>query len=291
MANQIAVRAHASPGDEIVLERGSHVLNFEAGAAGALSGVAFWPIDGTRGVLAPDAVQRAIRPAVPHCPRTAAVWVENTHNLAGGSVWPQDDLDDVAAVAHDAGLPLHLDGARIWNASVVTGMSPARIARGADSVSVCMSKGLGAPVGSLIVGTAEFIRRCWIYRKRFGGGMRQSGLLAAGALYGLEHHLPLLAEDHANARFLAERLAALPNVSVDLEATQTNIVVFDVGAAGRTPTELAVELDKHGVRVVPFTATALRAVTHLDVSRADVERAAGVLAGVLTGAPVPAAES
>jgi len=290
MANQIAVRAHASPGDEIVLERGSHVLNFEAGAAGALSGVGFWPIDGTRGILDPDDVRRAIRPRVPHCPRTAAVWAENTHNLAGGSVWPQDAFDAVAAVAHDAGLPLHLDGARIWNASVASGTPPARIAREADSVSVCMSKGLGGPVGSLIAGTAEFIEGCWVHRKRFGGGMRQSGLLAAAALYGLEHHLPRLAEDHANARLLAERLAALPNVAVDLDATQTNIVVFDVSATGRAPADIAAEAETHGVRVVVFTSTALRAVTHLDASRADVERAADVLTGVLTGGPVPAVE-
>ncbi|MBZ0269454.1 DegT/DnrJ/EryC1/StrS family aminotransferase [bacterium] len=290
MANQIAVRAHASPGDEIILERGSHVLNFEAGAATALSGVTFWPIDGTRGVLDPDEVKRAIRPGVRHCPRTAAVWLENTHNLAGGSVWPQDALDAVAAVTHDAGLPLHLDGARIWNASVAAGTSPARIARDADSVSVCMSKGLGAPVGSLIVGTAKFIEGCWIYRKRLGGGMRQSGLLAAAALYGLEHHMSLLAADHANARLLGERLAALPNVAVDLDATQTNIVVFDVSATGRTPADIAAEAETHGVRVVVFTPTALRAVTHLDASHADVERAARVLTGVLTGGSVPAME-
>jgi len=291
MANQIAVRAHAAPGSEIILDRGSHVLNFEAGASPALSGVSFHPLDGVRGILDPDAVARAIRPPVPHCPRTAAVWVENTHNLAGGSVWPQETLEAVAEVAHDAGLPLHLDGARIWNAAVASGSTPAEIARPADSVSVCMSKGLGAPVGSLIAGTGELIRGCWVHRKRMGGGMRQSGLLAAGALYGLDHHYERLAEDHANARLLAERLAAVPTVRVDLEATQTNIVVFDVSDTGHAPTALAPRLEEHGVRVVPFGATTLRAVTHLDVTREDVIRAADVIVGVLTGAPLPAAGS
>jgi threonine aldolase len=290
MANQIAVRAHAAPGTEIILERGSHVLNFEAGASPALSGVSFHPLDGVRGILDPDAVARAIRPAVPHCPQTAGVWVENTHNLAGGSVWPQEQLDAVAEVAHDAGLPLHLDGARIWNAAVATGSTPERIARHADSVSVCMSKGLGAPVGSLVVGSAELMEECWVHRKRFGGGMRQSGLLAAAGLYGLEHHYDRLAEDHANARLLAERLDALPTVVVDLDATQTNIVVFDVAAAGRAPGELAAELEKHGVRVVPFGATTLRAVTHLDVTREDVLAAADVIVGVLAGSPASARE-
>lgn len=281
MANQISVRAHCPPGGEIILERGSHVLNFEAGAAAALSGASFFALDGSRGTFDPDAVRRAIRPSVPHCPQTALVWAENTHNLAGGSVWPQATLDAVAGVAHEAGVPFHLDGARIWNAAVANGLSPARIARDADSVSVCMSKALGAPVGSLVAGTKKLIEGCWVHRKRFGGGMRQSGILAAAALYGLDHHQARLPEDHANARLLAERLAALPGVRVDLEATQTNIVVFDVAGTGREPVELAKQVASRGVLVVPFGATTLRAVTHFDVSREDVARAADVLGEIL----------
>lgn len=282
MANQIAVRAHCPPGAEVILDRGAHVLNFEAGAAAAISGVSLQPLDVPRGILDPDGVRRAIRPPVPHCPRTALVWAENTHNLAGGNVWPQDALDAVAAVAHEAGLPFHLDGARIWNASAATGDSPARIARDADSVSVALSKGLGAPVGSLVAGTRAFIDGCWVHRKRFGGGMRQSGILAAAGLWALDHHVDRLGEDHANARWLAEQLAKLPGVRVDLEATRTNIVVFDVAGTGRAPGELAKEADAAGVKVVPFGATTLRAVTHLDVTRADVEHAAALLADVLT---------
>jgi threonine aldolase len=287
MANQIAVRAHCPPGSEIILDRGSHVLNFEAGA-GALSGAGFFPLDGVRGVLDPAQVRRAIRPRVPHCPQTALVWAENTHNLAGGSVWPQEILDAVAAVAHEAGLPCHVDGARIWNASAATGLAPSRIARDADTVSVCMSKGLGAPVGSLVVGSARFIEGCWVHRKRMGGGMRQSGILAAAALHGLEHHAARLGEDHANARLLAERLAALPNVRVDLEATQSNIVVFDVSATGRSPQEIAAKTAERGVKIVAIGVTALRAVTHLDVTRADVVAAADVLTDVLAAAPTRA---
>ena len=281
MANQIAVRAHCPPGSEVILDRGSHVLNFEAGASAALSGVAFQPLDGTRGILDPDEVRRAVRPPVPHCPQTSLVWAENTHNLAGGNVWPQDTLDAVVAVATDAGLPFHLDGARIWNAAAATGLSPARIARDADSVSVCISKGLGAPVGSLVAGTRRFIDGCWVHRKRFGGGMRQSGILAAAGLWALDHHVDRLGEDHANARWLAEQLAKLPGIRVDLAATVTNIIVFDVAATGRTPVDLAKSAEAAGVKVVPFGATTLRAVTHLDVTRADVERAAAVLTSVL----------
>ncbi len=288
MANQIAVRLHSQPGNEVILDRGSHVLNFEAGAAHLLWGVGFVPLDGDRGFLDPDAVRTAVRPAVPHLPRTALVWAENTHNTAGGSIWPIEQLDAVADVAHDADLPFHLDGARIWNASVASGETCERIARSADTVSVCMSKGLGAPVGSLIAGSAEAMERAWTVRKQMGGGMRQSGLLAAAALYGLDHHIELLAADHDNARLLGERLAAISGVAVDLAATQTNIVVFDIADIGRDPIEVAGACEARGVRLVPFGGARLRAVTHLDVDRDDVLFAAGVIEAVLAGAEVNA---
>ena len=291
MANQISVRAHARPGSEIVLEQSSHVLLYEAGAASALSGVSFFPIPGVRGTFEPEQVEVAIRPPVAHCPQTALVWAENTHNSAGGSIWPRAQLERVAAVAKSRGLPFHLDGARIWNASVATGEPPAAIAACADTISVCMSKGLGAPVGSLVVGGRAFIDGCWVIRKQFGGGMRQSGILAAAALYGLEHHLDRLAEDHTNARRLAERLAAVSGVAVDLDATQTNIVVFDVAETGLDPIALAKLAEARGVLVVPFGATRLRAVTHLDVSANDVDRAGDVLAEIAGRAPARGAAS
>jgi len=280
MANQVCVRVHCPPGTEIVLERGSHVLCFEAGAP-MLAGVGTYPLDGERGVLDPAEVARAIRPKSPHLPRTALVWAENTHNTAGGTVWPLDRLDACAAVARDAGLPFHVDGARIWNAAVASGETPARIAKSADTVSVCLSKGLGAPVGSLVVGSAAFVERAWIVRKQMGGGMRQSGLLAAAGLYALDHHLGRLAEDHANARLLAERLAGLPGARVDLAAVHTNIVLIDVAGARRDPGEIVAEAERRGVRIVPLGRTVLRATTHLDVTRDDVARAADVLAEVL----------
>jgi len=284
MANQICIRAHAAPGTEVILDRWSHVYNFEAGASPALWGAGFFPLEGRRGVLDPQDVRRAIRPPVAHVPRTALVWAENSHNYAGGNVWPLAALDDVAAVAHEAGLPFHLDGARIWNAAAATGETPARIARSADSVSVCMSKGLGAPVGSLVVGSRALIEKSWVTRKQMGGGMRQSGVLAAAGLWALDHNLPRLADDHANARVLAERLASVEGVDVDLEATRTNIVVFDVAKTGKSPLEIVARAAERGVLVVAFGPTRVRAVTHLDVDRAGVERAADVLTELLARA-------
>jgi threonine aldolase len=287
MSNQIAIRLHCAPGSEVILHRGSHVLNYEAGAPAAVSGVGVHPLDGEHGFLDPVAVKSAIRPSFPHLPPTGLIWAENTHNTAGGTVWPLDRLDAVAAVAHDAGLPFHLDGARIWNASVACGETPARIAREADTITVCMSKGLGAPVGSLLVGPAELLKRGWTIRQQMGGGMRQSGILAAAALHALDHHFPKLAVDHANARVLAEQLSKLPGISIDLAAMRTNIVIFDVARTGRDPTELASALEERGVLVVPFGGTRLRAVTHLDVTTDDVRRAAGILSDVLVARAIP----
>lgn len=281
MANQISIRVHAQPGTEVVLERWSHVANFEAGASPALWGVGFYALDGHRGILDPDDVRRAIRPPVRHVPRTALVWAETSHNYAGGNVWRPEQLDAVARVAHDAALPFHLDGARLWNAAVACGATPARVAASADSVSVCMSKALGAPVGSLVAGSRELIERAWTIRKQMGGGMRQSGVLAAAGLWGLEHNLARLAEDHANARILAESLARLEGVEVDLEATKTNIVVFDVAGTGRAPAAILRDAEARGVLLVPFGPTRLRGVTHLDVSRDDVVTAVDVITEAL----------
>lgn len=281
MANQISIRGHATPGTEVIADRWSHVLNFEAGASAALWGVAFCPLDGTRGILSAQAVREAIRPPVAHVPRTSLVWVENSHNYAGGNVWEVGELDAVAKVAHDAGIPLHLDGARVWNAAVALGVTPAAVAASADTVTVCMSKGLGAPVGSLVAGPRSFIERCWVIRKQMGGGMRQSGILAAAALYGLESNMSRLAEDHANARFLAEKLSQVEGVSIDLEAARTNIVVFDVARLGTSPLEIVSRCSKEGLLLVPFGPTRVRAVTHLDVDRTGVERAWNILSDVL----------
>jgi threonine aldolase len=276
MANQISVRRHCPPGSEVILDRGSHILNYEAGATFVLSGVGFFPLDGERGLLDPDAVRDAIRPPVRYLPQTALILAENTHNSAGGTVWPLARLNEIGEIAREAGLPFHLDGARIWNAAAATGDTPADIAAPADSITVSISKGLGAPVGSLVVGSHDFIDGCWAIRRQLGGAMRQSGVLAAAGLYGLDHHLPRLQEDHTNARSLAERLNALPGVSVDLDATQTNIVIFDVAGAGRGAEEVTAECERRGVLICPFGPTLLRAVTHLDIDRSDIDRAGRV---------------
>jgi threonine aldolase len=280
MANQISVRAHCPPGGEVVVERGSHVLNFEAGAAAALSGVAFFALDGTRGIFEPDAVRRAIHPAFPTVrrPRSCGRRTRTTspEGASGRRTrWtrspasPTKRVSRSISTARGSGTPP--------SRRVVTGAHRARRGLGVG----LHVEGLGAPVGSLVVGAKKFIEGCWVHRKRMGGGMRQSGILAAAGLFGLDHHQSRLAEDHANARFLGERLAALPGVRVDLEATQTNIVVFDVAGTGRTPGELATQAASRDVLVVPFGATTLRAVTHLDVDRSGVERAADVLAEIL----------
>ncbi|MDP6529601.1 MAG: GntG family PLP-dependent aldolase [Gemmatimonadota bacterium] len=281
MANQAAIACHVRPGDEVILERNSHVLLFEAGAAAALSGASLLPLDGDCGLLSVDAVRASIRPPFPHNPRTALLWLENTHNAAGGTVWPLDRLAALHALARDAGLGLHLDGARIWNAAVAQGTEPAEIAAHADTVSVCMSKGLGAPVGSLLAGPTEFVERAWIARKRMGGGMRQSGLLAAAALYALEHHLPRLAEDHANARCFAEAIAGVAGVEIDPESVETNIAIFDIARSGLDPSAFAEDLAARGVLVIPIGGTRVRAVTHFDVTRENVRHAAACVAEVL----------
>ncbi len=226
MTNQVAVRTWTEPGDEIIIEAGAHTYFFESGGPAALSGVMCRLIQGERGLFTADQVRAVLRPANEHFPRTRLVCVENTHNRGGGTVWPLRQVAEVAAVAREAGLKVHLDGARLWNASVAAGVPEKDYAAHFDSASVCFSKGLGAPVGSALAGTREFIARARRFRKMFGGGMRQAGIIAAGALYALEHHRERLAEDHANARRLAEGLAGLAGIEIDPATVETNIVVF-----------------------------------------------------------------
>jgi threonine aldolase len=214
-------------------------------------------------------VRAVLRPANEHFPRTRLVCVENTHNRGGGTVWPIRQVAEVAAVAREAGLKVHLDGARLWNASVAAGVPEKDYAAHFDSVSVCFSKGLGAPVGSALAGTREFIARARRFRKMFGGGMRQAGIIAAGALYALEHHRERLAEDHANARRLAEGLARLAGLEIDPATVETNIVVFLV--TGMPAPRLIERMGKVGVLMLARDSTSIRAVTNLDVTRAQIE--------------------
>ena len=269
MTNQVAVRTWTEPGDEIIIEAGAHTYFFESGGPAALSGVMCRLIQGERGLFTADQVRAVLRPANEHFPRTRLVCVENTHNRGGGTVWPIRQVAEVAAVAREAGLRVHLDGARLWNASVAAGVPEKDYAAHFDSVSVCFSKGLGAPVGSALAGTREFIARARRFRKMFGGGMRQAGIIAAGALYALEHHRERLAEDHANARRLAEGLAGLAGIEIDPATVETNIVVFLV--TGMPAPRLIERMGKVGVLMLARDSTSIRAVTNLDVTRAQIE--------------------
>ncbi len=275
MANQVALRSWTRPGDAILVGRGAHVFMYESGGAAALSGTQPVTI-GEDGLFTAEEVQRSIYPSDDHYARTSLVCVENTHNSSGGRIFPLDEQKQIARVAHDAGLRIHLDGARLFNAVVATGVSAAELAAQFDSVSFCLSKGLGAPVGSLVCGDSEFIRRAHRYRKMFGGGMRQAGILAAAGIVALEHNVKRLDDDHQNARRFAERLRELPGAELVREP-ETNIVLFrvpDVAAFVSATRE-------RGVWINPIGPSVLRAVFHLDVDREAVDHALEVLAEVL----------
>jgi len=273
MANQLAIKSHTQPGDEVIIETTSHPYNFEGGASAALSGIQFNCLQGIRGILEPSQIEEAIRPDDHHFPVTRLVCLENTHNRGGGSIYPIERIAEISRLARSKGLLVHLDGARLWNASVATGIKPHEYAQWADSVSVCLSKGLGAPVGSLVAGSRTFIERVHRFRKMFGGGMRQVGIIAAAGIYALDHHIERLKEDHQKAKHLALGLHEIQGVSIDPECVETNIVIFDIAEMGMTATQVRDEMKKKGVLIHPFGRTQIRLVTHLDVSKEDIETA------------------
>lgn len=277
MANQTAIRAQTEGGDEIIAHADSHIYHYEAGAPAGLSGCSLRLLPGDGGVFDANAVRSAIRPPDSHFPQSRLVLIENTHNRGGGTVWPVEKIRAIRAVADDCGLRMHLDGARLMNACVATGLSPTTYADYFDTVSMCFSKGLGAPVGSIVAGTKETIRRVHRFRKMFGGGMRQSGLLAAAAIYALDNHVDRLAEDHANAKRLALSIANMTGVRVDLNSVQTNIVYFDLLEGVGTAKWLCDVLREQGVWMMAIGQQRIRAVTHLDVSSAGIDTAIAVL--------------
>lgn len=281
MANQLAIKAHTQPGDEVILEASSHPFNFEGGAGAVLSGVQFNCLQGVRGQVEASQVEGAIRPLDHHFAVTKLVCLENTHNRGGGSVYPLKKLALISKLAKSRGLQVHLDGARLWNASVASGIKPKEYAKWADSVSVCLSKGLGAPVGSLVAGSAVFIDRVHRFRKMFGGGMRQAGILAAAALYALDHHIKRLQEDHMNAKRLASGLLGMKGVSVNPDEVETNIVIFDVSAGRMTAQQVSEAMKKQGVLIHAVNKKLIRLVTHLDVSSADIEKTLKIFKSVL----------
>ena len=279
-ANQTGIALLASPGTELLLEANAHLVHYELAGVAANWGVQIRPVASPDGLLTAELVRAALRPQSPHLPRVAAVAVENTHNAAGGKVMAPDVMDGIVATARTARLPVHLDGARLWNAAAALAVPPARLTRGAATVMVSLSKGLGCPVGSCLAFAREIERaRAWEIRKRLGGGMRQSGILAAAGLYALEHNLDRLAEDHANARLLAERLSDCP--AVRPSCAESNIVMIDLVREDQPADVVIPRLALAGVLVVPFGARRLRAVTHLDVSHDDVVLAAQVIGSAL----------
>ena len=279
MANQVAIRGHTQPGDEILVEANAHLYYYECGAPAALSGAMCRCLSGQRGIFTGADVEASLRPADQHFPRTRLVCLENTHNRGGGKVWSIGQIQDVAAAARKHGLQLHLDGARLWNASVASGIPERDYAAHFDTVSVCFSKGLGAPVGSALVGPKGFIERARRFRKMFGGGMRQAGIIAAGALFALRHHRARLAEDHANAKALASGLAAVSGLEADPAEVETNMVRFRVRSLPAQ--QLVDSLRAQGVLVLAVGPDTIRAVTSLMVSADDIQAAVAMIARVL----------
>ena len=274
MGNQIAVKLHTRPGQEVIIEERGHIFNYEMGGPAAISSVMMRPVksqDGS-GHLTWDEIASALHVDLPYYTSpTGLICLENTHNFAGGSVMSADHCADVCHRAHALGLPVHMDGARIFNASVALDTTVSELTRNCNSVQFCLSKGLGAPVGSMLLGTKDFIDEARIWRKRLGGGMRQAGILAAAGLIAFEESPKRLREDHANARQLAEGIAEIPGIELDLEKVVTNIVIFDISGTGKTSGEICSQLKEQGILVIGF-GTAIRMVTHCDVSREGIEK-------------------
>ncbi len=272
MGNQICLRVHTRSGDEVIAEGRSHIFNLESGAAAGLSGIQILPVPAVRGLLTVEQIRSAIRErGNVHYAPTALVCLENTHNWAGGVVYSVERVRQIRAFVQSEGLPLHLDGARLFNAAVAVGVAPKCYGVLFDSASVCLSKGLGAPMGSMIVGSPDFIVRARRYRKMFGGGLRQVGYMAAAALYALDHHVERLAEDHRRAGRLALGLAEVPGLDLDLEAIQTNIVIFDVGNTGIPSAAFTDYLQQAGILASTFGPNRVRFVTHLHITDLAIE--------------------
>jgi len=282
MCNEIALRVHARPGEEVIAHHSAHPIHFETGGPGALAGVNMRAVDGPRGQFDAAAVEAAVRQPSRYAPRSRLVWVEQTSNMGGGSVWPLERIEAVTAVARRHGLATHMDGARLMNAVVASGISARDYAATFDSAWIDFTKGLGAPVGAALAGPRAFIDEAWRCKQQMGGAMRQAGIIAAGGIWALRHHVKRLAEDHANARRLAEGLARLPGVSLDPQTIDTNIVFFELTGSLVAPVACERMLAR-GVRMGALGARTIRAVTHLDVDAGAIERALAVARDVFTG--------
>jgi threonine aldolase len=290
MGNTIGIKVQTSHGQEVICEARAHILNYELSMLAWFSGCVARPVAAEKGILRWKQIQPEIRALGPHCAPTGAISIENTSNMAGGTVYPLEVIHEICDGAHALGLKVHMDGARVFNASESCGVPVRDLVAKTDTVMFCLSKALGAPVGSMLAGTAETIARARLYRKRLGGGMRQAGVLAAAGLIALEDTPKKLAEDHDNARFLAEKLAGIRGIKVDAATVQSNIVIFDVSGTGMASAEVSAALKQRGVLINGINPRQMRAVTHYDVDRAACRRAIEALAEVAS-APATAAKA
>jgi threonine aldolase len=276
MGNQICLNVLTNPGDEVICEKDAHIFNYESGSPAALSGIQLHPVEGKNGVISTEQVEPLIRPlSAYYMPRTKVIAIENTHNRAGGTIYPREKIVEMKELVKKHNLLFHLDGARIWNASVATGISFKEYASHFDSVSCCFSKGLGAPVGSIIAGTKDFIKEAYRVRKAWGGGMRQSGILAAAALYALQNNVERLSEDHKKAKILAKAINENPNLKIDLSSVHTNILIFKPLKMGVD--EAIMRCKEEGLLLIIGRVDSLRAVAHLDVSFEEINLAKKII--------------
>ncbi len=280
MSNQVALKTLSEPGWEIICERECHIVNYETGGPAVHSSLMINMLTTERGVMTAEEIEASVRPDNIHIPITKIVAIENTHNGHGGTIYPLEEILKIKKVADKHNLLMHLDGARLWNAHVATGIPLSDWVAPFDSVSVCFSKGLGAPIGSMILGSRKFIEKARRNRKLFGGAMRQVGIVAAAAIYALDNNMKRLADDHANARFLAGGLNNIKGLDIDMSRVQTNIIIADISKTGKNPAEVASLLAENGVLSVPFGPTTIRFVTHLDVSREECEKAVDIISGL-----------
>jgi threonine aldolase len=286
MGNTIGVKVHTQHGQEVICEARAHVLNYELAMIAWFSGCVARPIYADGGILSWSKIKTEIRPLGPHCAPTGLIEIENTHNMGGGTVYPLDTIREICDGAHEMGLKVHMDGARVFNAAQALGVRVQEIVAPVDTVMFCLSKALGAPVGSMLAGTRDDMARARLYRKRLGGGMRQAGVLASAGLIALEDHPRLLARDHDNARFLAEALAKIPGIAVDSRKIETNILIFGVSGTGLSTAEFSTRLKSRGVLINGINGREMRIVTHYDVDRAGCVQALEAIEQVAAGAVV-----
>jgi len=282
MANQLAIRSHTQPGQEIIVESKSHVVRYEQGAAGALAGVQLHWVTGERGIMTVEQVEAAIRPNDAHSITTALICIENTHNAGGGTIYPLSTIEKIRALAVRHGIPMHLDGARLFNAVAATTLPPTVYAQHFETVSLCLSKGLGAPVGSLLISNDQrLMDRARRFRRMYGGAMRQAGILAAAGIYALERHVARLKTDHEHAKKLARQLQHISAIQIAPQHVETNIVIFDIVDEHRSPADIVAALKEHGVLINAVGGLSYRAVTHLHITDKQIDEAADVFANVL----------